>query len=185
MAGRVIIHDLDVEYDVSYRDVMYPRLEFKTGKLLLVLPRGDSEEEIIDKHREWIYEKGREIKAALEESSGKRLEYGRTEEQFRKLVYSLVESISKELDLKINKVFFRKMISKWGSCSSRRNLTINKLMRYLPKCLIEYVIYHEMVHLLERKHNKRFWSIVSSKFKNYQEYEKDLFVYWFLIQRVI
>ncbi len=42
-----------------------------------------------------------------------------------------------------------------------------------------------MAHLIERKHNEKFWKIVSNKFKNYEENEKELFEYWFLIQTVV
>ncbi len=61
MAERVSIYDLDVEYDVSYRDVKYPRLEFKTGRLLLVLPKNASVVETLKKHEEWIYRKSQDI----------------------------------------------------------------------------------------------------------------------------
>jgi hypothetical protein len=175
--------DMEISYEVSRRDVKYPRLEFKTGGLLLVLPKNADEKEVIAKHKGWIYDRSRDIKAALEKSRGKELDF-RTDEEFRGLVNSFVEEVSKDLGVRINRIFFRKMNSKWGSCSSRKNLTINKLLRYLPEDLIKYVIYHEMVHLIERKHNERFWDLVSRKFKNYQENEKDLLVYWFLIQEM-
>ena len=73
------------------------------------------------------------------------------------------------------------MKTKWASCSKKRNLTINTLMKFLPDYLIEYIIFHEIAHLKERKHNENFWKIVSRKFKNYEEMEKELFIYWFLI----
>lgn len=185
MAERVSIYDMDVKYDVSYRDIKYPRLEFKTGELLLVLPRHTSVVRTLKKHESWIYRKSQDIKAALEKSNGKRLDLKRTDGEFKELVDSFVEEISTELDLNINNVFFRKMNSKWGSCSSKKNLTVNTLLKYLPGDSIKYVIYHEMVHLIERKHNERFWDIISSKFENHQKYEKDLLVYWFLIRGMV
>ncbi|MBU3965756.1 MAG: M48 family metallopeptidase [Euryarchaeota archaeon] len=77
------------------------------------------------------------------------------------------------------------MKSKWGSCSPKKNLTINTLLKYLPEEIIEYVIFHEMAHLIERKHNEKFWKIISNKFQNYEENEKELFEYWFLIRTVV
>jgi predicted metal-dependent hydrolase len=41
------------------------------------------------------------------------------------------------------------------------------------------VIFHEVVHLKEKRHNDKFWKRISKKFDDYQEFEKDLFVYWF------
>ena len=118
----------------------------------------------------------------MEASKDKKI-FDRTEKEFRELVYSIVERFSEDLDLNFNKIYFRKMRTKWASCSSKKNLTINKLMKYLPLNLIEYVIFHELAHLIEKKHNKNFWSIISKKFDNYEELEKELFVYWFLIQK--
>ncbi len=75
-----------------------------------------------------------------------------------------------------------KMKSKWGSCSSRKNLTFNTFLKYLPETLIKYIVLHEMAHLIERKHDHKFWEIVSKKYKNHQKRESDLFSYWFLIK---
>lgn len=186
MERLVRINDTDVKYQVSYRDVHYPRLEFKTGSLLLVLPRDyKNEEEIIRKHRDWIYKKNIIIKDSLVDIKERSLELKRTDEEFRNLVHSLVGNFSKELKIDINKIFFRKMRSKWGSCSSRNNLTINTLLRYLPNYLIEYIVLHEMVHAIERKHNETFWNIIGKKSKNHQKYESDLLAYWFLVQKKI
>jgi hypothetical protein len=77
------------------------------------------------------------------------------------------------------------MRTKWASCSAKRNLTINRLSKYLPDSLIRYIIFHEMAHMLEKKHNETFWKIISKKFNNYQQLENDLFIYWFKVtQRV-
>jgi len=172
----------DIDYKKIYRNVKYPRLEFKTGDLVLILSEDHNPEEIIEKHKSWIYKKKDFIRRSLEASKDKKI-FDRTEKEFRELVYSIVEGFSDDLDLNFNKIYFRKMRTKWASCSSKKNLTINKLMRYLPLNLIEYVIFHELAHLIEKKHNKNFWSIISKKFDNYEELEKELFVYWFLIQK--
>lgn len=56
-------------------------------------------------------------------------------------------------------------------------------MRYLPAHLIKYVIYHEAAHLIEKRHNARNWELIEKKFKNYQKIERDMFVYWFEINK--
>ncbi|GBE54148.1 hypothetical protein BMS3Bbin15_00299 [archaeon BMS3Bbin15] len=174
---------MEIKYDVVHRDVKYPRLEFKTGSLILVMPEDNTDySKIIEKHKNWIYAKRSIIKNALIEAEGKKY-VDRSDDEFRELVYSCVENICKELKLGVNKIFFRKMKSKWGSLSSKRNLTINILLKYLPDELVEYVIFHELTHLIERRHNEHFWRIIAKNFKDYQEKEKDLLVYWFLIQQ--
>jgi len=107
--------------------------------------------------------------------------FNRSNEEFKKMVSSIVEKISIDLKLEIKGIYFRKMRTKWASLSSVKNLTVNKNMKYLPEYLIEYIIFHELTHIIEKNHNSRFWEIISGKYKNYQESEKELFEYWFKI----
>ena len=76
------------------------------------------------------------------------------------------------------------MNSKWASYSQRGNLTVNTLLRHLTDTLIDYVVFHEVAHSVEREHNKRFWRILSKKFPNYEKLERELLIYWFLIRNI-
>ena len=186
MPKKINIYDLEVEYDVDYRDIRYPRLEFRTGNLLLVLPKNTKDhKEVIDKHKNWIYKKNSEIISSLKESKDKKLVMDRTIGEFKESVKNKVNLFSLEHNLNINGVRFRTMNSKWASCSSQKNLTINTLLKYLPDRLIDYVVYHEVMHLKERKHNEKFWGIVNRKFLDHQKIEKELFLYWFLVQSLV
>jgi len=111
--------------------------------------------------------------------------HARGKEQFRNQVRSIIERYKEEFNFQIDRIYFRRMRTKWGSYSPKRNLTINTLLKYLPDRLIEYVIIHEMVHSQERKHNERFWKMISKKFKNSEKQEKDLLIYWLLVQDMI
>ncbi|MGH7801000.1 MAG: M48 metallopeptidase family protein [Thermodesulfobacteriota bacterium] len=170
----------NISYKVSYRNVKYPRLEFKTGELLFVLPFGHKPRTLLEKHKGWIFRKIEFIKDCLNSSSDKEI-VERTDNELKNLVYSFVEKHPKKLGVELNRIYFRKMITKWASCSSKRNLTINRLMKHLPKHLVEYVIFHEIAHIIEKRHNDKFWGIISKRFNNYQELERDLFVYWFRV----
>ena len=46
---------------------------------------------------------------------------------------------------------------------------------------MKYVAFHEVVHLIEKMHNDEFWMRISKRFNDYQELEKNLFVYWFTL----
>jgi hypothetical protein len=169
-----------IEYNVKYRNIRYPRLEFKTGTLNLILPFDESPMEIIEKHSNWINEKQKFIIECLKDSKNKKISK-RADNEFKDLINIFCKRLSKKSGVSINKIYFRKMRTKWASCSSKRNLTINTLMKNLPENLIEYIIYHELTHLIEKKHNDRFWRLISRKFKNYQKLETSLFHYWFLL----
>ena len=72
-----------------------------------------------------------------------------------------------------------------GILQSQKNITVNTLTKYLPQDLIEYIIYHEIVHSIERRHNEKFWNIITKKYPDYQNKERDLLTYWFIIQKTI
>lgn len=171
---------LNIPYKVSHRNVKYPRLEFKTGELLLVLPFGYEADALLDKHGSWILKKTMFIKECLKDTPNKKL-VKRSEEEFKDLIHDFVKGVSKESGEELNKIYFRTMKTKWASCSARRNLTVNRLMRFLPEPLLNYVIFHEIAHLKDKRHSDRFWKRISKKFNNYQELERDLFVYWFRV----
>ena len=174
------------EYTIIYRNIKHPRLEYKTGTLQIILPRSyNNPEQMLQKYQKWIQRKQQTITKAIEEAKTKTIIQNRTEKELRTLVNTLVQTYQKELNTNINKVFYRKMKTKWASHSSNSNLTVNTLLKYLPQDTIEYIIYHETAHSIERKHNEKFWSIINKKFPDYQNKEKDLLTYWFLIQQEI
>jgi len=67
----------------------------------------------------------------------------------------------------------RKMKTRWGSCSveAKRIWLNTELVKYPPECL-EYVMVHELCHLVERSHNKRFWELVGSFYPNWKAARK-------------
>lgn len=156
------------------------KLEVKPWGILVILPEGTDENEaykIIEKHRLWIEEKHAELLEALKRSRNIEL-VERSKTKFRNLVEKLVEQAAKDI-LGINpcRIVVRKMKSRWASCSPKGTITINALARYLPKYLISYIIYHEICHILEPRHNREFWTCVQKKYPNYKELEKELLIY--------
>lgn len=170
----------DIPYKVSYRNIRYPRLEFTTGELLFVLPFSYKPDSLLDKYRGWILKKIEFVEGCLKKAPNKKL-VERSEKEFRDLIHSFVERTSKELDVKLNKIYFRKMRTKWASLSHKKNLTMNRMMKSLPEHLIKYIIFHEITHAIERRHNDRFWGIISGRFVDYRSLERDLFIYWFRV----
>ncbi len=75
------------------------------------------------------------------------------------------------------RIVIRKMKTRWASCSPKGTITINTLARHLPNHLISYIIYHEICHIIEPRHNKAFWTCVQKHYPNYRELEEDLLMY--------
>ncbi len=80
-----------------------------------------------------------------------------------------------------NKIYFRKAIksirlkynhSNWGSCSRDGNINLSSRLLFAPDDVIDYVIVHELSHLVEMNHSDRFWKVVADVMPNYEEKEK-------------
>lgn len=91
----------------------------------------------------------------------------------------LPEITQRVLDL--NDQFFQKQIrsvklkynqSNWGSCSSKTNINLSTRLLFAPQDVIDYVIIHELSHLIEMNHSPRFWAIVAKVMPDYKEKEK-------------
>ena len=64
--------------------------------------------------------------------------------------------------------------TRWGSCSSRRTISLNIGLMKVPEVLRDYVILHELAHLNHMDHSRAFWAEVGSHDKNYKNHEKKL-----------
>ncbi len=180
---KIKIQDIEVNCHVFHRKVKYARLEIKNGELNLIMPSGvEDYHSFINKHEKWIYQKISRVKRLKIESESRDLDYNRDNDSFKELVLHYVKEISEEMDLSVNKVTLRKMKTRWGSCSSLGNISINTRLKYLPKRFIEYVVHHEICHIKIRKHNKDYWKLVSSKYPDYKKYEEELSIYWFRVR---
>ncbi|CDG65416.1 hypothetical protein MBMB1_1318 [Methanobacterium sp. MB1] len=181
--SKIKIRDIEVKYHVFHRKVKYARLEIKNGELNLILPLGiDDYQILIDKHEKWIHQKISRIKRLKNESQKRKLDFSRGRESFRNLVTVLVDEISGDMGLDVNHITLRKMKTRWGSCSTQGNITINTRLRYLPENLIRYVVHHEICHLRVRNHSKEYWDLVAVTYPNYQLLEEELAIYWFLVK---
>ena len=78
-------------------------------------------------------------------------------EQIKAVVPELIAKWKPILGVSVNRFFVQQMKTKWGSCNPRAGtLRLNTELAKKPKECIEYIVVHEMVHLLERRHNDRF-----------------------------
>jgi len=94
-------------------------------------------------------------------------------------VKPIVEEYASKLGFKPNKILIKRQQTKWGSCSGRKNITLNLKLVCLPEQTIRYIIIHELTHLKHRRHNQTFWQKISQEFPNYKEQEQKLLEYWF------
>lgn len=78
-------------------------------------------------------------------------------EQIRVAVPDLIAKWEPVVGVKVQRIFVQKMKTKWGSCNpGARSIRLNTDLAKKPRECLEYIVVHEMVHVLERQHNERF-----------------------------
>ena len=90
------------------------------------------------------------------------------------LVKCRVKHFNKVMGVSWNDVVIKNQKTRWGSCSKKGNLNINYKILYLPRKMQDYVIVHEMCHLKEFNHSKKFWRLLESVLPDYQEIKGEL-----------
>lgn len=95
--------------------------------------------------------------------------------ELRKKIIEYITLYSQEMELDVPEFKIRTMKTKWGSCATdSKRLWFNIELAKKPLECIEYIVVHEMVHLIERNHNKRFVLLMDQFFPNWQVQKKVL-----------
>jgi predicted metal-dependent hydrolase len=77
----------------------------------------------------------------------------------------------------------REQRSRWASCSPGGRISVNLRVLALPEDIRDYLVVHELSHLLEPNHSRRYWKRVGEFFPGYRYAEEELKKYWILIER--
>lgn len=83
-----------------------------------------------------------------------------------------VSYFSHVLGVNYGKITIRDQKTRWGSCSSKGNLSFNWRLILAPPNVLDYVVVHELCHRKEMNHSQRFWALVESVMPEYREYRK-------------
>jgi predicted metal-dependent hydrolase len=90
-------------------------------------------------------------------------------------VPALIEKWEAKLDVKVSGYFLQRMKTKWGGCNYRaRNIRLNTELVKKPKDLLEYIVVHEMLHLLEPTHSEHFVALLERNYPTWREARAEL-----------
>ncbi|MFZ2621347.1 MAG: M48 family metallopeptidase [Minisyncoccia bacterium] len=123
------------------------------------------------KYFRWISRKIRRKKIRRKNPNKKYLQH---KETARVLIQIRIEHFNSHYKFKFGKITIRNQRSRWGSCSSKRNLNFNYKIALLPPHLSDYIVVHELCHLGEFNHSQKFWDLVSQKIPEYPKFESEL-----------
>ena len=120
----------------------------------------------------WRWRKRR--RARVKRASSVTKHYQEHKETARALVLARLQHFNQHYELEWKRVAIRNQRRCWGSCSSLKNLNFNYKLLFLPEHLRDYVIVHELCHLVELNHGQNFWNLVEEQVPTYKELKKEL-----------
>lgn len=95
--------------------------------------------------------------------------------QLHAVVPGLIAKWEGKLGVRVAGYYLQRMKTKWGSCNPHlRNIRLNTELVKKPKDLLEYVVVHEMAHLIEPSHNERFLAILDRNWPQWRESRAEL-----------
>lgn len=91
---------------------------------------------------------------------GRELLRGWLKQRARAALEPRLDELSKRLALPYNRLSLRMQRTRWGSCSNRRNISLNAKLLFLPETLVQHVLIHELAHTVHLDHSPAFWRLV-------------------------
>lgn len=160
----------NLEYEIKYSKIKNIYIQIKDGKVIVKAPRRVSKKEIekiLEQKLEWIQ------KAVEKETKKQEKKPLYTKEEFKEIVEKYVNELVKQTGLVPNKITIKQIKYAWGSCSNKKNITINlELIKYSEQA-IRYVILHEFCHIKYMNHSKDFWNLVEKYMPDYKQVKKE------------
>jgi predicted metal-dependent hydrolase len=95
-------------------------------------------------------------------------------EEAEKVLIPLALTMAGNSGFKPKKIRVRNLKSRWGSCNQDKVITLNTSLLKLSEDLVEYVIFHELVHTKHMNHSRRFWQEVEALLPDYKQRRKNL-----------
>mgnify|MGYP004580560419 FL=1 len=160
----------NLEYEVKYSKIKNIYIQIKDGKVIVKAPRRVNKKEIekiLEQKSEWIQ------KAVEKETKKQEKKPLYTKEKFKEIVEKNANELVKQTGLVPNKITIKQIKYAWGSCSSKKNITINlELIKYSEQA-IRYVILHEFCHIKYMNHSRDFWNLVEKYMSDYKQVKKE------------
>lgn len=82
---------------------------------------------------------------------------------------SYLHDLSIKLELPYNNISVKRQKTRWGSCSIKGNINLNRNLMLMPSEVVDYVLHHELVHLKVLNHSSKFWKELARSFPNYKK----------------
>lgn len=151
------------------------------GKVTVRMPLRGSERfavSMVEEKRDWIVKNYLKMQAVSPKASQKeKTPYERRlEAPYRQAAKEYIPKRAAYyaglLGVDYNTITIRDQKTRWGSCSSKGNLSFSWRLILAPPKVLDYVVVHELCHRLEMNHSPRFWALVESMIPDYKTHRK-------------
>ena len=131
-------------------------------------------QEFLQSNIEWVKKAIIKIKE-LERQRPNRIDLPQIDRKQAKIILTAkLKLLADKHKFSYNRVFIRNQKTRWGSCSSKNNISLNINLVRLPQELQDYVILHELVHTRIKNHSKKFWSELNNYAAESKKMAKEL-----------
>lgn len=136
---------ITVRHDSSVRVAIPKGVTLRTARKFF-----ESKINWVSNHLKKIQRQNEKVQPPLELSNGEK-------RKARKYLRERLDYLSNKYGFTYNRAFFRNQRTRWGSCSSRDNISLNMKLVRLPQEMQDYIILHELMHTKHKNHSKKFW----------------------------
>ena len=165
-----------MEYKIVYSNRRTVSLMIKDGGLVVRAPKGASKkkiEQIVLSHSDWVNRSLEKWKQRNEKI------LNLTDEDIKKLrqrakdvIPLKVKKYSEIMNIKYGRITITSAKTRFGSCSSKGNIAFSYRVMLYPEEAIDYVVVHELAHILEMNHSAKFYKIIQAVMPDYRERHK-------------
>lgn len=135
---------------------------------------------IVEGHAEAVFYKGRYLRVETKNRAPQNIKKllqewyrERAKIKFAEYAEPLIQRF-KKYDVEPKELYIQNMKYRWGSCSAKGNIILNPELIRASKPCIEYVIIHELCHLIHRNHTKEFFRLLSQEMPDWQKWKEKL-----------
>ncbi len=134
-------------------------------RYLLTVEEGEATPAVTLKHSRLLLS----VRPGTDEAKRQEILEGWYRDQLRQAVPPLIARWEPRLGVKVERFFIQRMKTKWGSCTPQAgSIRLNSELAKKPRDCLEYIVLHEMVHLLEPTHNARFVALMDQYMPRWQ-----------------
>lgn len=156
---RISLRAIGQDWSVAYRQtegIGVTAVE-RRGQQLLVYGDLEDDARVVEALRRWLSRKTREHVAPW------------------------LTSLGRDRGLDVVGVAIRAQRTRWASCSAKGTISLNLRLLFLPQELVRYALLHELAHIREMNHSRRYWMLLESLEPNYRALDNELRAGWRLV----